>query len=279
MEPAVLALVLLAALLHAGWNALLKVNGDRLAAMALITVSSGLVCLPGLVLLPPPEPESWVFLAISVALHLGYQLFLVEAYRHGDLGQAYPIARGTAPLIVTFLAFAFADETLAPQQIAAIGVMVAGIVSLAFSGDMPLRRNRHSLLFALGTAAFIAGYTVSDGMGARRAGLAHSYVVWLFALNAVPMLVVALAARRRAWAATVRASWKPGLAGGAMSLAAYWLVIWALTLGQMGPVAALRETSVLFAALIGTLLLGEPGTRRRVLSAGLVAGGLLLLHL
>lgn len=278
MEPAVLALVLFAAVLHAGWNALLKVNGDRLAAMAMITVSSGLICLPGLAMLPPPAPASWAFLALSVVLHLGYQLFLVQAYRHGDLGQAYPIARGTAPLIVTALAFAFAGEAPALRQLAAIAIMVAGIVSLAFSGNRPLRDNRHSVLFALGTAVFIAAYTVADGMGARRAGLAHSYVVWLFVLNAVPMLLVALAARRRALVATVRAGWRAGLVGGAMSLAAYWLVIWALTLGLMGPVAALRETSVLFAALIGTLLLGEAGARRRILAAGLVSGGLLLLH-
>lgn len=278
MQPAVLFLVLLAAVLHAGWNALLKVNGDRVAVMALISVSSGLICLPVLALLPPPANAAWPYLALSVGLHLGYQLFLVQAYRHGDLGQAYPIARGTAPLIVTGLAYAFAGEALAPLQLAAIVVMVAGVVSLAFSGGRPLRENGHPILFALGTALFIAGYTVSDGVGARRAGLADSYVIWLFALNGLPMLLVALAVRRREFGAAVRRNWLPGLIGGAMSLAAYWLVIWALTLELMGPVAALRETSVLFVALIGTLFLGERGGHTRVLSAGLVAGGLLLLH-
>lgn len=278
MEPAVLAVVLLAAVLHAGWNALLKMNGDRLAAMALISASSGLLCLPAIVALPAPAAPAWPYLALSVALHLGYQLFLVQAYRHGDLGQAYPIARGTAPLIVTVLAFAFAGETLAPQQLAAIAIMVAGIVSLAFTGGGPLRLDSHPVLSALGTAVFIAGYTVSDGIGARQAGLAHSYVVWLFALNAAPMPLVALAVHRHEFRATLRRNWRAGVVGGAMSLAAYWLVIWALTLGLMGPVAALRETSVLFAALIGTLLLGERGGRGRILSAGLVTGGLLLLQ-
>jgi len=278
MEPAVLALVLFAAVLHAGWNALLKVNGDRLAAMALISVSSGLICLPILGLLPAPAPASCLYLALSVALHLGYQLFLVQAYRRGDLGQAYPIARGTAPLIVTGLAYVFADETLTAQQLAAIAVMVAGIGSLAFAGGGTLRHNGHSLRFALGTSVFIAGYTVSDGIGARQAGAAHSYVIWLFALNGAPMLLVALAVRRRELATAIRCGWRLGLIGGVMSLAAYWLVIWALTLGPMGPVAALRETSVLFAALIGTLFLGERGGRARILSAGLVAGGLILLH-
>lgn len=279
MEPAVLALVLLAAVLHAGWNAVLKVNGDRVAVMALISVSSGLLCLPVLPVLTPPAAPAWPYLALSVVLHLGYQLFLVQAYRHGDLGQAYPIARGTAPLVVTGLAYLFAGETLAPQQLAAIVVMVAGIVSLAFTGGGPLRHSGHPILFALGTAIFIAGYTVSDGLGARQAGTAHSYVIWLFTLNTLPMLLVALAVRRRDFGVAVRRNWRPGLIGGAMSLAAYWLVIWALTLGLMGPVAALRETSVLFAALIGALLLGEQGGRARILSAGLVAGGLLLLHI
>ena len=164
------------------------------------------------------------------------------------------------------------------KQLAAIVVMAAGIGSLAMHDDGPPRRSRHSLIFALATAAFIAGHTVSDGLGARRSGAAHSYVVWLFALNAVPISAVALVARRRDLASALRAGWKPGLAGGAMSVAAYGLVIRALTLGLMGPVAALRETSVLFAALIGSLYLGERGGSRRVVSTALVAGGTVLLY-
>lgn len=279
MDLSVVALVLLAALFHASWNALVKVNGDRLAVMALITAGSGLICLPILPFLPLPAPASWPYMALSVLWHIGYQLFLLQAYRHGDLGHVYPIARGVAPLLVLGLAFLVAGETVGGGQVTAILVMAAGIVSLAFRGGPLLRDDPRPVLYALGTAVFIASYTVTDGSGARLAGSPHSYTVWLFALNAVPMTVIAIAVRGRDTAAALRRHWRYGLAGGALSLAAYWLVIWALTLGPMGPVAALRETSVLFAAIIGAVFLKESFGRFRIAAAGLVAAGILLLRL
>lgn len=279
MDLSVVALVLLAALFHASWNALVKVNGDRLAVMALITGASGLICLPLLPLLPLPAPESWPFLALSVLWHVGYQLFLLQAYRHGDLGHVYPIARGVAPLLVLGIAFLVAGEIVGFGQVAAILVMAAGIISLAFRGGPPLRYDPRPVFYALGTAIFIASYTVTDGSGARLAGSPHGYTVWLFVLNAVPMTVIAVVARGRDTGAAVRRHWRHGLAGGALSLAAYWLVIWALTLGPMGPVAALRETSVIFAAIIGALFLKESFGRFRIAAASLVAAGILLLRL
>lgn len=278
MDLSVVALVLLAAVFHASWNALVKVNGDRLTVMALITGGSGLICLPLLPFLPPPDPASWPYLGLSVLWHVGYQLFLLQAYRHGDLGHVYPIARGAAPLLVLGLAFLVAGESVGAGQVAAIIVMAAGIISLAFRGGPPLKDDPRPVLYALGTAVFIASYTVTDGSGARLTGSPHSYTVWLFALNAVPMTAIVVAVRGRDTLAACRRHWRHGLAGGALSLAAYWLVIWALTLGPMGPVAALRETSVIFAAVIGAVFLRESFGRFRIAAAGLVAVGILLLR-
>lgn len=279
MELSVVALVLLAALFHASWNALVKVNGDRLAVMTLITAGGGLICLPILPFLPPPDPASWPYLALSILWHTGYQMFLLQAYRHGDLGHVYPIARGAAPLLVLGLAWLVAGETVGIGQVAAIAVMAAGIISLAFRGGPPLKHDPRPVLYALGTAVFIASYTVTDGSGARIAGSPHSYTVWLFTLNAVPMTIIGIAARGRETAAAIREHWRHGMAGAALSLAAYWLVIWALTLGPMGPVSALRETSVILAAIIGAVFLKESFGRFRIAAAALVAVGIVLLRL
>lgn len=279
MELSVVALVLLAALFHASWNALVKVNGDRLAVMTLITAGGGLICLPILPFLPLPDPASWPYIGLSILWHVGYQLFLLQAYRHGDLGHVYPIARGAAPLLVLGLAYLVAGETVGIGQVAAIVVMAAGIISLAFRGGPPLKDDPRPVLYALGTAVFIASYTVTDGSGARIAGSPHSYTVWLFTLNAVPMTIIGVAARGRETAAAVREHWRPGMAGAALSLAAYWLVIWALTLGPMGPVSALRETSVILAAIIGAVFLKESFGRFRIAAAALVAVGIVLLRL
>ncbi len=279
MDLTVAALVLLAALLHAGWNAMLKLNGDRLAVMAMIALGSGVIAAFLVPFVPAPHPASWPYIAASVALHTGYKLFLVRAYRHGDLGQVYPIARGTAPLIVVAVAYLLLGERLGLFGMAAVLAVAAGILSLAFVPGRSLGADRHAILFALGTALFIAAYTVVDGVGARLAGTPHGYVLWLFVFDALPFTAIALVSRGAAFVTALQASWRPGVAGCLMSVAAYWLVIWALTLGPMGPVAALRETSVLFAALLGSVLLKEGFGPRRIAAAGLVAAGVVLLRL
>ena len=279
MEWSVGGLVLLAAVLHAGWNALVKVTGDRLVVMAVITTGSGLIALAGLPFVALPDRASWPFLAASVVLHIGYNLFLVRAYRHGDLGQVYPIARGSAPLLVLALAYFAAGERVSALDLAAVVVIAVGLGSLAFRAGMPSIHDRATLAYAFGTALFIAGYTVVDGMGARQAGSAHGYALWLFVLDGIPITVIAIALRGRAFARSVTAHWRAGLAGGAMSLAAYWLVIWAMTVAPMALVAALRETSVVFAALIAAVILKEGFGPRRIAAAALVAAGVVLLRL
>lgn len=280
MDPSVAALVLLAALLHAGWNVLVKLSGDRLTVMALITGGAGVVSCAALPFLPAPHPAAWPYIAASVALHVGYNLFLLRAYRHGDLGQVYPIARGTAPLLVAALAPLVAGERLEPGALVAVLVISAGIIALAFRGGPPVRDDPRAVLYALGTAAFIATYTVVDGLGARLAGTPHGYTAWLFALDGVPLPALALWLRgRAALGPAVRRHWPAGLGGGAMSLAAYWLVIWALTLGPMAPVAALREVSVVFAAVLATVLLKERFGLWRIAAATTVALGVVLLRI
>lgn len=279
MTTSVLAMVLLAALLHASWNALIKVGDEKQLVMALMALGSGLISLVALPFVPMPAAASWPYLAASVALHTGYKLFLVRAYRHGDLGQVYPIARGAAPLIVTPLAVFIAGDVISPMSALAVAVVGTGILSLSIRNGPPPLHDGRPVANALATALFIAAYTLVDGMGARAAGSPHAYVVWLFLLDSVPMAAISLWQRRGATLALARARWIRGLAASAMSLAAYWLVIYAMTVAPIGPVAALRETSVIFASIIGAVLLKEGFGPRRVGAACLVAVGIVLLRL
>lgn len=279
MTPSMVALVLCAALLHVGWNAVVKVSGDRLVAMVRVAGVSAVAAAAALVIVPWPAPPSWTYLGLSAALHTGYMAFLLRAYGHGDLSQVYPIARGAAPLLVLGLALVAAGELPHGTAIAAIMMITFGVIALALRGGVPASHGWKPVLYALGTAVFIACYTVVDGLGARQAGTPHGYAASLFVLNGVAMTALLLVRRRRgALAALAAKDWPPAVAGGIMSLGAYWLVIWALTLAPMAPVAALRETSVIFAAGLGSLWLKEPFGRWSVASAALVAAGIVVLQ-
>ncbi len=241
MTPAVLALVLGAAALHATWNALLRSGADRLWSVTVMSLATSLVSLPIALLLPMAAPASWPYLGLATGLHTGYSLFLVTAYRHGDFGQVYPIARGSAPLLVTLGAAILAGEELSAQSL-------LGIARISFG-------------------VFIASYTVTDGIGSRLAGNPLAYSSSLFLTYGIVMPLVFLI-RRRAPPRGLRS--REGLkaaGGGLVSLVAYALVISAVALGPMGPVSALRETSVVFAALIARLFLREALSPRRALAA------------
>jgi drug/metabolite transporter (DMT)-like permease len=279
MTGEVVAAVLAAALFHAGWNALVRIAGDRLAVMGLIAAGHAACALAALPFVAMPDSAALPWLAASVTLHVGYKLFLAEAYRGGELGQVYPVARGTAPLLVTGISLLWLDEPLAPATLAGVAVIALGVASLALRGGAPLGDNPRPMLFALGTAGFIAAYTLVDGLGARIAGTPHGYAAWLFLGDGVLTVAIVLAVRRRAALALMRDQALPGLCGGALSVAAYWLVIWAMTRAPIAPVAALRETSVIFAALIGGLFLGEGFGPRRLIAALAVCLGLALMRL
>ena len=279
MEPVVVVVVLVAAVMHAAWNSFVKIGEDRVLTMSMVLAVGGL--LGGLLIFPnaPPAPESWKFIALSAAIHTAYFTLLVVSYRVADLSHAYPLARGSAPLMVAVGAALFAGELLSPGEIAGIAVISAGILSLLMSRRYGLDAGWRSIVYPLATGATIAGYTVTDGLGVRASGSPGGYIGWLFVTEPLPFLAVVALARRRDIGPYVRRHWKPGVAGGALSFGAYALVIWALGLGAMAQVAALRETSVVIAAVIGTRLLGESFGYRRVVSAMVVVAGVVLLRI
>ena len=274
MSIGVVALVLLAALLHASWNALLKSSGDRLVSLAIMTIGAGIGAIPLVLFTPLPHAAAWPYIVLSAVLHTGYNLFLIRAYRIGDFGQSYPIARGSSPLLVSIGAALLVGEQMSSTTWLGVALVSIGIISLANIKD---RHNLSGPLAAFTTGAFIAAYTVTDGIGARTAGNALAYAGWLFVLDSLPLALIFMWQQRRLPIAPQgRQNWL-SLAGGIMSLLAYGIVIWAVTLAPMGTVSALRETSVLFAALIGAIFLGERLTRRRISAATLIAVGAIVL--
>lgn len=276
MTTEITALVLLAAVLHAGWNALIKISGDRVAVMAFVTFAGSLLSLCLLPFVPAPDPASWPLLALTILIHTGYHFFLPLAYDHGDLGQVYPVARGSAPLLVTAGALAFAGERLGDLELLGVGCLAVGVMALALDRNSGIRQRPKAIAFAFATALCIAAYTVTDGLGARQAGSVLGFAVWLTIGDGVLTFLIALAWKRRALWEITRSHWGTGLAGGTMQVAAYWSIVWALAHAPMGMVSALRETSVLFAALISTFVLGEGFGVWRFVSASLVTFGLVL---
>ena len=299
MPTEIVAIVLVAALAHASWNALIKSDDDRLVTLGAVNAVRFLLCIPIVLALPLPDRASWPYLAASSILHVCYYTFLISAYRFGDLSKVYPLARGLSPLIVAAGAYAFAGERLSPMALVGVAVACTGIASLSLGGGATparsarvhtgglssagdgaaqARTNRRGVVFAAGTAVFIAAYTVTDAMGARLSGHAVSYVAWLSILDGLPVLLVAGVLRRAGLAHHLAArAWK-SVAGGALQLTAYGLVVWSLALAPMAAVSALRETSVLFAAIIGVKLLGEPLGTHRIAAAALVAAGIMLIE-
>ena len=279
MPTEIVAIVLVAAIAHASWNALVKGDDDRLVTLGAVNAARFVLCIPIVAVLPLPAAASWPYLVLSAILHVGYYVFLISAYRFGDLSKVYPLARGLSPLLVAAGAFAFAGERLSPIALVGVGVACAGIASLSAEGAAMRDGNqRRGIVFAAGTAVFIASYTVTDAMGARLSGHAVSYVAWLTIIDGLPMLIAAAVLRRAALTRHLADRVWKSVAGGALQLIAYGLVVWALVLAPMAAVSALRETSVLFAAIIGVKLLGEPLGRRRIAAAALVAAGIVMIE-
>lgn len=272
-------LVLLAAALHAGWNAVVKGSEDRVLTMATVIGVGAVLVVPLLPIVAPPAPQSWGFLLLSAALHVGYFFFLLQAYRVGDLSHVYPVARGTAPLLVAAGAALVASESLGAPALVGLCIASGAIASFALDGGRTKLRDPRPILYGLGTALFISAYTINDGLGVRLSGSPLGYIAWLFFIDGFPLVFYAVATRRDRILPYLRANWRFGLVGGTMCACAYGLVIWALGQGFMAGVSALRETGVVFAVLIGSRLLNEPFGRKRLVAAALVAFGLALLHL
>lgn len=275
-----LALVMLAtAAMHAAWNLFVKGDPDKLSALTAMMAGGGLLFAPVAVFVPPPAPESWPFIALSITTHVGYYVFLLAAYRHGDLSLVYPIARGCAPLLVAIGGTVLAGEFLDLWQSVGVAMLSAGIASLALERGWPVGKDGHPALFALATAVFIAGYSLTDGLGVRRSESPLGYIAWLFMLEVLPMLAVCVVLRRRAFLDYLRRRWNYALAGAVLSSGGYGIAIWAMSVATMTSIVSLRETSVLFGAAFGAIFLGERFGRRRVVAAVAVVAGNLLLHL
>jgi drug/metabolite transporter (DMT)-like permease len=280
MDPFVFAAVLFAALCHASWNTLLKIKLDPFAANALITVASGVIALVALPFVGVAPVVSWPWVAASIVLHLAYYYGLTEAYRTGDLSQVYPIARGAAPLMTASISTLVLGEKLGVQGWVGILTLVAGVFLLSLRGGRDITRiDRRAVGFAFFTAVTICGYSLVDGIGARVSGNAHAYAALLFLFDGACMAVVALWRRCQAIITEGRIYWKTGLIGGSLSVVSYWIAIWAMTVAPIALVAALRETSVLFAAVIAVVILKEPLRPARVVAAVMIVTGLALIRL
>ncbi|SDR53707.1 EamA-like transporter family protein [Rhizobiales bacterium GAS191] len=279
LDLTVFLAVLTAAALHAGWNALIKIRLDPFLAMTLICFACGVIALPALLVTGLPKAAAWPWIIASVAIHLGYYLFLAEAYRRADMGQIYPIARGAAPLMTAVVSLFVVHDPISLGNGLGIALLGCGVLLISLRGHRHLvAPSRIAISCALLTAVTIAAYTIVDGIGARVAGDANAYAAALFTVDAYPMLLLCLWWKGVDGIKPVFGFLAPGFAGGAMSLAAYWIAIWAMTVAPIALVAAIRETSILFAGLIAVIFLKEPMTRVRAASAALILGGLVCMR-
>ena len=270
------AAVLFSALLHALWNSFIKVGSDRLASLAVIVITGGLLSAPLAAMVPWPAAASTPFIAASVLAHVVYYYCLLKAYRFGDLSSVYPLARGVAPPVVGIGAALIAGEWLTLREVAGIVLVSCGIASLIAGARF--HADRRSVWFAIATGGMIAIYTVVDGLGARRAGRALSYIAWMNMAETITVLGVVRLRRGAALWSALRVGLPRGMLAGVMATVGYGIVIYAMSRGAMAHVSALRETSVVIAALIGTLVLGEPGTVGRIGAAVIVALGVIVMN-
>lgn len=266
--------VLAAALLHATWNALVKASEDKGLDTVAVVAGSGLIALLVAPFLPAPAPASWPWLAGSALVHILYFLFLAGAYRWGELSYSYPIMRGGGPMIVAVAGIFFFREVPSLKEGLAIALICAGILAFARGAH-----DRRATLFAVGNAFVIAAYTIIDAQGARASGAPVSYTLWFFVLNGIVITGLALAQQGTKVPAYFRRFWLRSLAGGACALSAYAIALWAMTRAPVALVAALRETSVIFAALIAFLIFKERMTGQRVVATCTVLAGLVALRL
>lgn len=278
MSLTVFLAVLAAAMLHAGWNALVRVGASRVGTMMALSGVQGIIGLAVAATGPLPAGPVWPWILASGAIHSAYKTFLTFAYEHGDLSRVYPLARGTAPLITLAVGALWLGEAVRPTEAAGILLLGAGILMLA-CGAWAGGESRRMLPFAFGSALATAGYTLVDGLGARVAGNAVQFVGWLFFVDGVIFAAAMLALRGRRSLPGGRQAWIMGGLAAAASYASYAVAVWAMTLAPIALVAALRETSILFAVLIGWAAFGERMTPAKALSVGLIAAGVALTRL
>ena len=268
-----MAVVLFAALLHASWNAMVRMSNEKLHDTVLIVLGAGVWTVVLLPMLPLPAIASWPYLAASVLIHVLYFVLVAFAYRSGELSFAYPVMRGTAPALSAIAAALLIAESPSPGGWAGVALISIGVVALAGDAWRSGRFHVRTATFALTNAGVIAIYTLIDGQGARLSLHAFSYTGWMFLLTALVLTASWAASQGRAVVASIHGGWRRALRGGACTLSAYGLVVWAMTRAPIALVASLRETSVVFAAIIGSAVLKEPVTRLRFVSIVIVSAG------
>jgi phosphonate utilization associated putative membrane protein len=286
MTTGVVLAVLLGALLHAAWNALVKSSGDKQLDLALVHLLGALVSLPLLLWVGLPPVAAWPFIGMSLLIHVAYYITLNGAYQHGDLGSTYPIMRGSAPLLVALGSTAL-GEPLTPAAWLGVGAITVGVLLVGLARPAQALHHRRAIAFALANAVVIAAYTIVDGRGVRisaEAGsTAASYVVLLFVLDGIPYPALVFARRsaasRQAMLAYARKRWPLATLGGLASLGSYWIALWAMTRAPVAAVSALRETSVLFATAMSVLVLKERFGLQRACGAVVIVGGVVALRL
>jgi drug/metabolite transporter (DMT)-like permease len=279
LDSTVFTAVLSAAFLHAAWNVLVRMQTDRLLSLATLQISMGVMGALMLFYFGLPAPQSYGFALTSGLLHTGYNLFLVRAYRAADLSQVYPIARGAAPLLTMLASLIALSDGVHGWTVIAILLLVLGLMLTGWQKDRTSHPDPQAVFYALGTACFIALYSLTDGLGARAAGHAFAYAGLLFVLDAVFLLTAGMVMRGPRFSLLILPHWKQGLAGGAASGLAYAIVMWAMTKAPIASVAALRETSIIFVLLMSAGMLRESLTVVRIAGALLIVAGAVLLRL
>jgi drug/metabolite transporter (DMT)-like permease len=279
MDIVVFLAVLAAAAAHAGWNAVIKGGGEPLVTTALLSFAAGVVGVPLLAWAGLPNAAAWPWVVASIIVHVGYFASLIETYRYGDLGQVYPIARGSAPLLTAICGALLLGEDLNLRGWSGILLLVAGVLLLSLGGQRSLLVDRRGVRYALITALTISAYTLVDGIGARASCNSVAYTASLFIGCAFAMLGYLLWRGGGVALAKAAPYWRSAMLGGGMQVISYGIAIWAMTVAPIALVAALRETSVLFGLLIAVVVLKEPLSKVRIAAVLIVVGGLLLLRL
>ncbi|MBF6062964.1 EamA family transporter [Nocardia terpenica] len=275
----VMIATLVAACLHAAWNAIAHWIPDKTVSISLVNIGGALCGIPMLLLAPAPDRQSWILLGVSAVLHVFYNGLLVTSYRLGDLSQTYPLARGTSPLVVTLLAVLVLGETPTAGQLGGVLLISAGLGCLVFWGRRTDPARPAAVGAAIATGLMIAAYTTVDGVGVRHAHSTLGYIGWLMLLEGIALPAYLFARRGRKLVLEARPVWRIGLTGGALSTAAYGLVLWAQTRGALADVAALRESSIIVGALIGAVYFKEGFGPARVIATCAVTAGIATMYL
>lgn len=283
MHPDVLpvCLGLFSAVTLAAANVAVKMGADILVGRAVLSSSAALLMLPFALLVPLPDAPTWGALALAVPAHFFYQICLVRALSRGDLSLVFPVMRGAAPLLSALAAFAVLGEVLAPLAVAGLLIATGAVMVFALppkGGSLAAHPDGSALLWAAGTAVGVALYNVADARGVRMAPTPFTFIVWLFLVDWICITATALLLRRREFGQVVRAKWRFGVAAGLLSILSFGAALWAFSMIEVAKVSALRETAVVFAAIMGARLLREGFGRRRILAALALAAGLVLMQ-